>query len=68
LTASGTPLSAGVLPVSIAIDPSGHFAYVANRNSNDVSAYTLDATTGVLTKVTILRFIAGSQPSSIAID
>ena len=38
-------------PRSIAIDPSGKFAYVANYNSHSVSMYTIDAVTGTLTLI-----------------
>jgi 6-phosphogluconolactonase (cycloisomerase 2 family) len=36
---------------SVAIDPSGKFAFVANTDSNSISMYTIDATTGVLTLI-----------------
>jgi len=45
LTSIGT-IAAGSNPMSVAVDPSGKFAYVANLNSNDVSMYTIDVTTG----------------------
>ena len=54
--------------ISVVLDPSGQFAYVANDNSNDVSAYAVDATTGVLTPVGNSPFGAGNEPRSIAID
>ncbi len=38
-------------PVSIAIDPSGEHAYVANAGSNDVSVYSIDSLTGALTAI-----------------
>ena len=41
----------GTSPSSIAIDPAGKFAYVANSGSNDVSMYRIDATTGALTLI-----------------
>ena len=36
-------------PLAMAIDPTGQFAYVANGNSSNVSAYAINRTTGVLT-------------------
>ena len=68
LTLSGSPVAAGALPVSIVLDPSGQFAYVANDNSSDISVYAVDATTGVLTQVSHSPFAAGNEPRSIAID
>ncbi len=50
LTSIGT-IAAGTGPVSVAVDPSGKFAYVANADSNNVSMYTIDATTGALTLI-----------------
>jgi YVTN family beta-propeller protein len=44
-------VAAGLSPTSIAIDPSGKFAYVTNSNSNDVSMYSIDAATGALTQI-----------------
>jgi YVTN family beta-propeller protein len=50
LTSIGT-IAAGSNPTSIAIHPSGKFAYVTNSASNEVSIYSIDATTGVLTLI-----------------
>lgn len=41
---------AGLDPESVTVDPSGKFAYVANVGG-DVSAYTINATTGALTSI-----------------
>jgi YVTN family beta-propeller protein len=65
LTCTGT-IAAGTLPKSVAIDPSGKFAYVANANSNNISMYTIDATTGALTSTGTIA--AGASPSSVAVD
>ena len=42
------------------------FAYVANYNSNDVSVYTINQTTGALTTGTAVA--AGTQPYLVAVD
>ena len=47
------------------MDPTGKFAYVANSGSNDVSMYTINAATGVLSSIGAIA--AGLSPSSIAI-
>jgi DNA-binding beta-propeller fold protein YncE len=38
-------------PTSIAVHPSGEFAYVTNSASNNVSMYSIDAATGALTLI-----------------
>lgn len=72
--AAGTTVAAGLGPVSVAVDPSGRFAYVANRVSNDISGYTigssgaltpLDAHPGILG---VQNFPAGTNPNSITVD
>jgi 6-phosphogluconolactonase len=67
LTAIAT-VGTGTFPLSVVIDPSGAFAYVANENSADVSVYALDAATGALTQVGGSPFAAGAGARSIAID
>src|SRR5208282_1824549 len=64
LASTGT-IAAGAGPVSVVVDPSGKFAYVANFNSNDVSMYTIDVTTGALTPTGTIA--AGLSPTSIAV-
>jgi 6-phosphogluconolactonase (cycloisomerase 2 family) len=45
----GSPVLTGGTPRPLAIDPTGRFAYVANSTSNDISAFNIDSSTGVLT-------------------
>jgi len=72
------------LPVAIAIDPAGTYAYVASQGDGTtnscgnvpatgcITAYSIDQTTGALTQVPISgvsHYIAtGTKPSSIAVD
>ena len=53
LTAIGAPTAAGTWPISVvAVPASGvNFIYVSNDGSNNVSGYSFDGTTGVLTEV-----------------
>ncbi len=51
---------------SIVVDPTGAFAYVTNSGSNDISMYTVNASTGVLTSIGTIA--AGVQPISVAVD
>jgi 6-phosphogluconolactonase len=60
LTAVGIPVAAGTDPRSLTIDPLGRFVYVANSMSNNISAYTINQTTGGLAPVAGSPFVAGS--------
>jgi YVTN family beta-propeller protein len=58
-------------PVSVAVDPSGKFVYVANENDapgsiGSVSMYTINAKTGVLASIGTIA--AGTDPVSVAVD
>ncbi len=58
----------GSMPNSVAVDPTGQFAYVANYGSysvSAVSAYTINATSGALTPMTGSPFAAGTNPYSV---
>lgn len=61
-------IAAGALPASIAVDPQGGFIYVANDSSADISVYSVNSGSGVLTAVSGSPFGAGNGPRSIAID
>jgi hypothetical protein len=63
---SGSPFPAGLGPVSVAMGPRATFAYVANRGSNDVTAYSI-ASNGALTPVPDSPFRARVKPASVAI-
>jgi YVTN family beta-propeller protein len=45
------PIATELSPTSIAIHPSGKFAYVTNSGSNSVSMYSIDSATGALTLI-----------------
>jgi DNA-binding beta-propeller fold protein YncE len=56
-------------PESVAIDPSGRFAYVANTNNANgfgVQGYTIDLITGALTVGS--TFVAQGSPHSVTVD
>jgi YVTN family beta-propeller protein len=62
----------GVGPKSIAVDPTGKFAYVANNGCPDdfvgnVTTYTINATTGALTAV-LPNVSADFGPHSVTVD
>jgi 6-phosphogluconolactonase len=61
------PYATGDAPLSITVDPSGKFVYVANEFSNDISGYSVNPTSGALTPIAGTPFAAGIGPSSLAI-
>ena len=64
---AGLPVSVGDEPQSVAVAPSGEFAYVANGGGG-VSGYTIDRTTGALKHMPASPFPAGDGPRSVAVD
>jgi 6-phosphogluconolactonase (cycloisomerase 2 family) len=57
-----------VAPSAVVVDPSGRFAYVANEFSDNVSGYTINATTGALPPLAGSPFPAGTFPQAITVD
>ena len=49
-------------PRALTLDPTGAFLYVANGTSNNVSAFSVNATTGSLTALSGSPFAAGTGP------
>lgn len=41
-----SPFTTGLLPVAVTVDPRGKYLFVSNYNSNTVSAYAIDQSTG----------------------
>lgn len=73
---SGTIAPSGVTPNSqmrlakSAVGPDAvvEFVYVTNADSNDVSAYSIKATSGALTPIKGSPFKAGTFPAGVAVD
>jgi 6-phosphogluconolactonase (cycloisomerase 2 family) len=65
--AAGSPFAAGSAPYSVSIDPTSQFVYVGNDGSANVSEFTLDGTTGVLTAVPGSPVATGANGDFIAI-
>ena len=63
----GSPFPAGGEPQSVAVDPSGTFAYVTNLSSGNVSGYRIDPT-GALIPIGGSPFPAGSLPNCVEVD
>ena len=66
---SAGPFPTGIAPWCVVADTSGQYVYAANAliTSSNISAFTMDATTGSLTPVTGSPFPAGSNPFGMAI-
>jgi 6-phosphogluconolactonase len=65
----GSPFSSGgVLANLAAIDPTGKFLYVVNRDSDNVQGFAINETSGVLTPVPGSPFNTGDFPFAVAID
>jgi 6-phosphogluconolactonase (cycloisomerase 2 family) len=67
LTSIGT-IAAGTKPIEIAVDPRGKFAYVSNFNSQDVSAFAIDHTSGALSAVPGSPLPLGGRPRELTVD
>ena len=65
LTATPTPAHPGANQTII--DPSGQYLLVTNNTSNDVSVYSIDASSGALAEVAGSPFPANNNPSQIVI-
>jgi 6-phosphogluconolactonase (cycloisomerase 2 family) len=68
----GSPFPTGGAPSTIGLDPMNRFAYVTNQGSfpsnGDISAYSIDTSTGVLAAVPGSPFQTTQLPQAIAID
>ncbi len=59
---SGSPFVTGIDAESIAIDPSGNFAYVPSEGVNIITGYSLNSVTGFMSPLPT-TFPAGENPS-----
>jgi 6-phosphogluconolactonase (cycloisomerase 2 family) len=60
-------IATGARPVGVAVDPLGRFVFVANHDSDNVSAYAVQRD-GSLAAVPGSPFKAGKNPNAIAVD
>ena len=58
---SGSPYAVGTGPAGVILDTTGSYVYVANKGSNNISAFTLTAASGKLTAVAGSPFSSGGQ-------
>ena len=52
----------------MAVDPSGKFVYVTNHLADNVSAFSITATSGALTQIPGSPFPSGNTPFNVAVD
>lgn len=64
---SGSGLDTGTLPTSIVSDPTGRFLYVVDSTSDDVSMFTINTATGLLTSVGAALSV-DDDPRNLAVD
>jgi 6-phosphogluconolactonase len=66
---SGSPYTTGTGPAGVILDTTGSYVYVANKGSNNISAFTLTAASGKLVEVAGSPFSSGGQlPIAFAND
>ena len=58
---SGSPYATGTGPTGVTLDPTGSYVYVANKGSNNISAFTLTAASGKLAAIAGSPFSSGGQ-------
>jgi 6-phosphogluconolactonase len=58
---SGSPYAVGTGPAAVILDATGSYVYVANKGSNNISAFTLTVASGKLTAVAGSPFSSGGQ-------
>jgi 6-phosphogluconolactonase len=66
--ASGSPFPAGAGAEFMAFDAVHKFLFVSNQAANTVSAFSVNASTGMLTPVPGTPFNTGARPTGIAVD
>jgi 6-phosphogluconolactonase len=68
---SGQPFPDNLQPISVAVDPTAGFLYAANFNGTDgtqVSAFSIDSSTGALAELTGSPFAAGDNHQFVTVD
>jgi 6-phosphogluconolactonase (cycloisomerase 2 family) len=61
----GTPVSVGLNPVAMTVDPTNNFLYVVNHGSSTLSAFRINPTTGELSALNPSSVSTGSSPVAI---
>src|SRR5258708_321545 len=64
----GFPLATGLNPITLAADPAGKFAYVADIATSLIYGFEINSGTGALSPVPGSPFAAGSEPFAELVD
>ncbi|WP_169314399.1 lactonase family protein [Turneriella parva] len=64
---NGSPFASGLNPIGFAIDETSRYAYAANQQSANTTAYAVDASTGALSVISGSPYATGTNPTTIAI-
>ncbi len=64
----GLTVATGTTPVAAAVNLAGSALYVANSGAANVSQFTVDSTTGVLTAFVAGSVVAGTNPAFLVVD
>jgi 6-phosphogluconolactonase (cycloisomerase 2 family) len=68
---AGSPFPAGTNPRALAFTLtalSGTYLYVVNKGSNDLSAYSVNVSSGALKALTTATYATGTGPSAVLVD
>ncbi|MFI4889304.1 MAG: beta-propeller fold lactonase family protein [Steroidobacterales bacterium] len=68
LPIAGSPFATGTNPYSVSVDLTDQFVYVGNDGSANISEFTLNGATGVLTAVAGSPMAAGANPDYVVIQ
>ena len=63
----GSPFATGKEPMALAMEPTGHHAYVANAGSSTISVYHVHHKTGVMAEIPGSPFKAGKRPVDLKV-
>jgi len=66
LLAVGTPVSVGLAPMAMTVDPTNTFLFVVNHGSSSVSGFRINAATGALSPLTPATASTGAGPMGIS--
>ncbi len=66
LNVVGTPVSVGLNPVAMTVDPTNNFLYVVNHDASTVSSFRINPTTGALGALNPATVSTGARPVAIA--
>lgn len=63
----GSPFATEKEPLALALEPTGHFVYVANAGSDNVSVYRIHRKTGALAPIPGSPFKTGKRPVDLQV-